>query len=47
MELEWYWNNVNLFLASTLWIPRSWYWSDFKYKIERLSLLRGGKVLKV
>jgi hypothetical protein len=26
LELDWYWNNANLFLMNFLWYPRMWYW---------------------
>ncbi len=52
-DIEWYWNNINLFAAygcklkNLVWIPRVWYWRGFNYRPRRLFLLRGGKVLKI
>ena len=46
-ELHWGFNNLFGYLACTLWIPRVWYFRSLQYKVHRLSLLRGGKVLKV
>lgn len=30
-----------------MWIPRVWYFRSLHYRISKLSLLRGGRVLKV
>lgn len=40
-------NSVFFFYMSFAWIPRIWYWRSLQYKVHRLYLLRGGKVLKV
>jgi len=47
LDLDWYWNNLNVFALSLIWVPRMWYWRSLNYKVRKLSLLRGGKVLKV
>jgi len=47
LELDWSFNNIFLYAAVTLWIPRVWYWRTFNYMPTRLYLLKGGKVLKV
>ena len=38
---------MNLMACNFLWLPRMWYFRSLQYKIRRLSLLRGGKVLKI
>lgn len=42
-------NTVNLLLIypNLAWIPRMWYWRSLQYKIQRMYLLRGGKVAKI
>ncbi|CAD8088217.1 unnamed protein product [Paramecium primaurelia] len=47
LDIAWYWNNLFIYAPSFLWIPRMWYWRSLQYKIHRLSLLRGGKILKI
>lgn len=29
------------------WVPRMWYWRSLTYKVRKVSLLRGGKVVKI
>ncbi len=47
LDLHWSFNNIFGYLACTLWIPRVWYFNSLQYKVHRMYLLRGGKVLKV
>ena len=36
-----------MYFSFFAFIPRTWYYSDFKYYPNRLWLLRGGRVLKI
>lgn len=47
VDVAWYWNNVFLFAPFALWCPRMWYYRSLQYRICRMYLLRGGKVLKL
>lgn len=47
LNLPWYWNNAFYFLPFMLWVPRLWYFRELSYKVHRLWLLKGGKVVKV
>jgi len=46
-ELEWTWNNFNLCLMNVLWIPHMWHMRTLQYKIQKIYLLRGGKIAKI
>jgi len=46
LELEWYYNHLNLVALNLLWIPRLWYLRSFNYRIVTMHLLRGGKFVK-
>lgn len=45
--MVYHWTSFALYGSIFLAIPRTWYFSDFKYTPMRLFLLRGGRVLKV
>jgi len=47
--LEWgaNWLNTVLWSAAFAWVPRVWYWQSFNYNIKKMSLLRGGRVVKI
>jgi len=47
LELEWYYNYINLGLINILWIPRLWYFKGLNHRIVKMSMLRGGKAVKV
>jgi len=47
LNLPWYWNNIFYFLPFMVWTPRMWYFRSLQYKVHKLSLLRGGKVVKI
>lgn len=46
-DLEWQWNYINLLLVNTLWIPRLWYFKSLQHRIVKMSMLRGGKAVKI
>merc|ERR1712193_424433 len=39
-------NYVFFMGASTLWWPRVWYWAEFRRRIRRMWLVRGGRFVK-
>ena len=47
LDMVWYWCSFSLYASLALIIPRTWYFSDFKWMPMKLFLLRGGRVLKV
>ena len=47
LELVWHWNYISLLMANLLWMPRAWYFYSLQHRIRRLSLLRGGKYIKI
>ena len=47
LYLDWKINAIFLIPPNVLWWPRIQYWKSLQYRIRRLYLLRGGKVLKV
>ena len=47
LGVDWFFNNLMLYASTCLWVPRMWYWRTLQYKISRLSLLRGGKFVKM
>jgi hypothetical protein len=47
LDIAWYWGNVFAFLPFFLWTPRLWYFKELSHKINRMYLLKGGKVVKV
>lgn len=46
-DLIWYWNSFGLYFSTFLVIPRIWYIFDYKFKPQRISLLRGGRIMKI
>jgi len=47
LELEWYFNHINLVIMYTAWIPRMWYLRSFQYRVVKMHLIKGGKFIKV
>jgi hypothetical protein len=47
LEIAWYWNNAFAFLPFVLYTPRLWYYKNLSERISKMSLLRGGKVVRV
>ena len=46
LQLSWGASYFFLFAAQMVWWPRFWYFNSFQYRIRRMWLLRGGKVIK-
>jgi hypothetical protein len=47
LELTWYFNYLNIPLMVFLTFPRAWHLWSFSFRIKKMWLLRGGKVVKV
>lgn len=47
LDLYWTYNYLNLVAVNVLWIPRLWYFKSMQHRIVKMSLLRGGKAVKV
>jgi len=47
LDLYWTYNYLNLVAVNVLWIPRLWYFKSLQHRIVKMSLLRGGKAVKV
>jgi hypothetical protein len=45
--LDWLVNYYNLLIINVAWWPRVWYFRNLQYRVRRISLLRGGKFVKV
>lgn len=45
--LAWHFNQINIVAICTLWWPRIWYLTSFKYRPRRMWLLRGGRYVKI
>lgn len=47
LDMVWFWPSFGLYGSIFLFCPRVWYWGMLKYTPMRISLLRGGRVVKV
>ena len=46
LQVAWGTSYLFLFAAQMLWFPRCWYLHSMQYRIRRMWLLRGGRVIK-
>lgn len=47
LDLAWQYNYINLLLVNVLWIPRLWYLKGLQHRVVKMSMLRGGKAVKI
>jgi len=47
LELEWYYNHLNLLIMYQSFVPRIWYFRSLQQRIVKMHLIRGGKFVKI